>query len=96
MTSIFYTYILRNFFFISAGQLVLFRTGGWGRQLDNHLWRIMVPIAKPALVTIGLLNAITCWNSFFYGLCWSQTVQKCAPLCRLAYTLSHDIQRHSL
>ena len=28
----------------------------------------MVPIAKPSLVTIGLLNALTCWNSFMWSI----------------------------
>ena len=28
----------------------------------------MVPIAKPALVTIILLNAIACWNSFLWPM----------------------------
>ena len=34
----------------------------------KYLWRIMVPIAKPSLVTIMLLNAISCWNSFLWTL----------------------------
>ena len=31
-----------------------------------YLWRMMVPIGKPAFYTIGLLNAILTWNAFFW------------------------------
>lgn len=33
----------------------------------------MVPIARPALATIALLNAITCWNSFLWTLMVTNT-----------------------
>ena len=32
----------------------------------KYLWKVMVPIAKPSLVTIILLNAIASWNSFLW------------------------------
>ena len=35
-----------------TGQPVLLRPGRWSQQL-RYLWRIMVPMAKPALATIG-------------------------------------------
>ena len=34
----------------------------------KYLWRVMVPIAKPSLVTIILLNAIASWNSFLWPM----------------------------
>ena len=56
-SSVFYTYILRNFFLSIPDSLY------WSARVDGtsnwqYLWRIMVPMAKPALVTIGILNAI--------------------------------------
>jgi multiple sugar transport system permease protein len=33
-----------------------------------YLWKIMVPIARPSLVTIILLNALVAWNSFMWPL----------------------------
>ena len=33
-----------------------------------YLWRIMVPIAKPSIFTIILLNALSSWNSFMWPL----------------------------
>jgi len=64
-TSIFYTYILRNFFF-SIPDSLYYSARVDGASNWRYLWRVMVPIAKPALVTIGLLNAITCWNAFLW------------------------------
>ncbi|MCT4543416.1 MAG: carbohydrate ABC transporter permease [Vallitalea sp.] len=32
------------------------------------IWRIMMPMAKPAIVTIGLLSFIATWNSYFWPL----------------------------
>ncbi len=67
LASIFYTYILRNFFLSVPDGLY------WSARVDGannwkYLWKVMVPIARPALVTIMLLNAITSWNSFMWPL----------------------------
>lgn len=69
MTSIFYTYILKGFFDTVPDSLY------YSARIDGasnwkYLWRVMVPIAKPSLVTIMLLNAIASWNSFM----WPQLV----------------------
>ncbi len=66
-SSIFYTYILRNFF-LSIPDSLYYSARIDGASNWKYLWRIMVPIAKPSLVTITLLNAITCWNSFYWTL----------------------------
>lgn len=66
-TSIFYTYILRNFFCTIPDSLYhsakIDGASNW-----KYLWRVMVPIAKPSIVTIILLNAIASWNSFFWPM----------------------------
>lgn len=64
-SSIFYTYILRNFF-LSIPDSLYFSARVDGASNWKYLWRIMVPIARPALATIALLNAIICWNSFLW------------------------------
>lgn len=66
-SSIFYTYILRNFFVSIPEGLY------WSARVDGctnwrYLWKIMVPIARPSLVTIVLLNAMASWNSFMWPL----------------------------
>ena len=66
-SSIFYTYILRNFF-KSIPDALYYSTRIDGASNWKYLWRIMVPIAKPSLFTIILLNAIASWNSFFWPM----------------------------
>ncbi len=67
MSSVFYTYILRNFFASIPDSLY------WSARVDgssnwHYLWKVMVPIARPSLVTIMLLNAIASWNSFMWPM----------------------------
>ena len=64
-SSIFYTYILRNFF-LSIPDSLYYSARVDGASNWKYLWRVMVPIAKPALFTIALLNAILSWNAFFW------------------------------
>ncbi|MDD4080569.1 MAG: carbohydrate ABC transporter permease [Eubacteriales bacterium] len=78
--SIFYTYILRNFFLSIPDGLY------WSARVDGasnwkYLWKVMVPIARPALTTIILLNAITSWNSFMWPmLVINSTANRTLPL----------------
>lgn len=67
ISSIFYTYIMRNFFMSIPDSLY------WSARVDGcsnwrYLWKIMVPIARPSLVTVILLNALASWNSFMWPL----------------------------
>lgn len=71
-SSTFYTYILRNFF-LSIPDSLYYSARVDGASNWQYLWRIMVPIARPALATIALLNAITCWNSFLWTLMVTNT-----------------------
>lgn len=66
-SSVFYTYILRNFF-LSIPDSLYYSAKVDGASNWTYLWKIMVPIAKPALFTIALLNAIISWNSFLWPL----------------------------
>lgn len=66
-SSIFYMYILRNFFQSVPDSLYhSARVDGAGNW--KYLWRIMVPMARPSLVTIVLLNALASWNSFMWPM----------------------------
>ena len=64
-SSIFYTYILRNFF-MSVPDSLYYSSQVDGADNWQYLWKVMVPIAKPSLVTILLLNAMASWNSFMW------------------------------
>ena len=64
-SSIFYTHILKGFFDTVSDSLY------YSARIDGasnwkYLWRVMVPIARPSLVTVMLLNAIASWNSFMW------------------------------
>ncbi|MDD6467891.1 MAG: carbohydrate ABC transporter permease [Erysipelotrichaceae bacterium] len=64
-SSVFYMYILKGFFDSIPDSLYqAARVDGCSNW--KYLWRVMVPIAKPSLVTIVLLNAIASWNSFLW------------------------------
>ncbi len=66
-SSIFYMYILKGFFDSIPDSLYqAARVDGCSNW--KYLWRVMVPIARPSLVTIILLNAISCWNSFLWPM----------------------------
>ncbi len=39
-------------------------------------WRIMVPLAKPALATVGVLTFISSWNDFFLPLVFLTSIEK--------------------
>lgn len=67
VASIFYTYILKNFFDTVSDSLY------YSARIDGasnwkYLWRILVPLAKPSIFTIVLLNALSSWNSFMWPL----------------------------
>ena len=66
-SSIFYTYILRNFF-LSIPDSLYYSARIDGSSNWRYLWKIMVPMARPSLVTIILLNALASWNSFMWPM----------------------------
>ncbi len=82
ISSIFYTYIMRNFFASIPDSLY------WSARVDgcsnwHYLWKIMVPIGRPSLVTVVLLNALASWNSFM----WPLLVIKSTPKRTLPFGL---------
>ena len=66
-SSIFYMYILRNFF-ASVPDSLYHSARIDGASNWRYLWKIMVPMARPSLVTIVLLNALASWNSFMWPM----------------------------
>ena len=66
-SSIFYTYILKGFFDSVSDSLY------WSARIDGssnwrYLWKVMVPMARPSLTTIILLNALASWNSCMWPM----------------------------
>lgn len=53
----------------------------------KFLWTIMVPLAKPAIVTLVILKVISSWNSFFWPLIVTNSQEmRTLPLALSAFT----------
>ena len=65
VTSVFYIYLLKENFSQVPDELY------WAAKVDGtsdlkYLLKVMVPICRPTVVTITVLKAIECWNSFVW------------------------------
>lgn len=67
LTSIFYIYYL-NTYFKGIGTTYYKAAKIDGASNLQYIWRILVPMAKPALTTVGILTFIASWNSFLWPL----------------------------
>ncbi|MCO7125540.1 carbohydrate ABC transporter permease [Sporolactobacillus shoreicorticis] len=67
MASVFAIFLLRQFF-LSIPKELSYAAKMDGCSDFKYLWLIMVPISKPALITIALLQVIGSWNSFLWPL----------------------------
>lgn len=65
MTSIFYIFFLRQAFRQIPDELY-YAAKVDGTSDFKYLWRIMVPIAKPTIITIIILNAMGTWNAYIW------------------------------
>jgi multiple sugar transport system permease protein len=66
-TSVFAIFLLRQYFLSIPNELWdAAQIDGCGRF--GFLWRIAVPIAKPAIVTVGLLSFHGAWNALLWPL----------------------------
>lgn len=65
VTSVFYIYLLRENFAQIPDELY------YAAKVDNtsdwrYLWKVMIPICKPTIITIIILKVIECWNSYVW------------------------------
>ncbi|MEI7541164.1 MAG: carbohydrate ABC transporter permease [Actinomycetes bacterium] len=44
-----------------------------GGSAMTALWRILVPISIPGIVTVGIYNFMICWNEFLFALTLTKT-----------------------
>jgi multiple sugar transport system permease protein len=72
LASIFSIFLLRQFF-LGIPQELSYAAKIDGCKDFRFLWTIMVPLAKPALITILLLKAIGSWNAFLWPLIVTQS-----------------------
>jgi len=65
VTSVFYIYLLKENFAQIPDELY------YAAKVDatsdfKYLWKVMIPICKPTLITITILKVIECWNSYVW------------------------------
>lgn len=65
VTSVFYIYLLKENFEQVPDQLY-YAAKVDGTSDLKYLWKVMIPICKPTIVTITILKAIECWNSYVW------------------------------
>ena len=65
VTSVFYIYLLKeNFELIPEELYKAAKVDGTSDM--RYLFRVMIPISRPTLVTIIILKVIECWNSYVW------------------------------
>ena len=67
MANVLYIYMLREFFLKIPKQLY-YAAKVDGASDWKFLWRIVVPMAKPSIITICILVGINSWNAFLWPL----------------------------
>ena len=65
ITSVFYIYLLKENFEQVPDEL--YRAAKVDGTSDlKYLWKVLIPICRPTLVTITILKIIECWNSYVW------------------------------
>ncbi len=65
VTSVFYIYLLKENFEQVPDEL--YRAAKVDGTSDlKYLWKVMIPICRPTIVTITILKVIECWNSYVW------------------------------
>jgi multiple sugar transport system permease protein len=65
VTSVFYIYLLKENF-AQVPDSLYYAAKVDGTSDLKYLFKVMVPICKPTLVTIGILKIIECWNAYVW------------------------------
>ena len=83
VTSVFYIYLLRENFAQVPDELY-YAAKVDGTSDFKYLWKVMLPICRPTIVTITILKVIECWNSYV----WPRLITDNEAY----YLVSNDIQ----
>lgn len=65
VTSVFYIYLLRENFAQIPNELY-YAAKVDGTSDFKYLWKVMLPICRPTVITIVILKVIECWNSYVW------------------------------
>ncbi|MBE6994330.1 MAG: carbohydrate ABC transporter permease [Ruminococcaceae bacterium] len=65
VTSVFYIYLLKENFERIPDEL--YKAAKVDGTSDfKYLWKVMIPICRPTIITIAILKIIECWNSYVW------------------------------
>ena len=84
--------VMRTFFSSSVPMELIEAATVDGSGEYNTLFRIVVPIAKPGLATIALLNALAYWNDWFQSLLYIRQNKVLQPLQALLMELQNNTE----
>jgi multiple sugar transport system permease protein len=65
VASVFYIYLLKENFAQVPDELYLAAKVDGTSDL-KYLWKVLIPICKPTIITITILKVIECWNSYVW------------------------------
>ena len=65
VTSVFYIYLLRENFSQIPNELY-YAAKVDGTSDFKYLWKVMIPICRPTIITVTILKVIECWNSYVW------------------------------
>ncbi|MCR5458713.1 MAG: carbohydrate ABC transporter permease [Acetatifactor sp.] len=65
VTSVFYIYLLKENF-AQVPDALYYAAKVDGTSDLKYLWKVMLPICRPTLITVGILKVIECWNSYVW------------------------------
>ena len=65
VTSVFYIYLLKENF-AQVPDALYYAAKVDGTSDLKYLWKVMIPICRPTLITVGILKVIECWNSYVW------------------------------
>ena len=65
VTSVFYIYLLKENFTQIPNELY-YAAKVDGTSDLKYLWKVMIPICKPTIITITILKVIECWNAYVW------------------------------
>lgn len=65
VTSVFYVYLLKENFSQVPDELY-YAAKVDGTSDLKYLWKVMIPMCQPTIVTVTILKVIECWNSYVW------------------------------
>ena len=65
VTSVFYIYLLKENFAQVPDELY-YAAKVDGTSDFKYLWKVMIPICRPTIITVTILKVIECWNSYVW------------------------------